>query len=254
MALRTSIRPDTEYERILYDEQQTLINQVAYDLEVIAYRPSYHHDKVDANTVMIYFKADDDYNNEIDKKYSALSQETLNGMYRRPFFTFENTDCNGLFSYKWGNHGKIDLRSLKWKDRLSGAIKLAYYQKLQERYVLACGGYGGIREADDRYNDLNRWQIEQFLKYHGTAYMCSANYSGERRKGIVDGTQSVYDEYTGQKVYNFGCTYLVPEKDAELEEIIREWNRDGTLPKKYSGADAILKRVEEIGGIYFIWY
>ena len=245
---------ESESEMFRYKEQQDVINRMCDELGVIPFRPNYHHSRGDSNTVMVYFKEDDEYNREIDKKYSALSVETLNGMYRRPFFVFENTDCNGQFSYEWGNHGKIDMRSyFSTYNRLEGAIKLAYYQSCQTRYVQAHGGFAGIYEADDNYNDLNRRQIEAYLMYKGKAFMCDANYHGDKHKAVCNGTESVYTEYNGQRIYNFACQYLVPRKDEELEEMIRDWNR-GAKAITYVNADMILRRVKELDGIFFTWF
>ena len=236
-------------DEIHYREQQNLINEVAKELDLVTFRPNYHHDKNDPNTVLLYTAADEKHNKEIDSVYNGAAY--ARELYKRPVFTFENTDANGSYTYDWANRGKVDLRSYaEWKTRLTGAIKLAYYQHEQFTYVRKMGGWAYIMEADDTYNDFNRQQIEAFYQMYGHAYMCDANYHDEEHEMVVAGTQSVYTEYQeGQHLYNFCCTYLVPTEDETLQELIRDWNRS-----KIKDPDVIRRRVKAIGGIYFCWF
>lgn len=238
-----------ELDRFYYvrAQQQNLITNVCQRLGAVAFRPNYHGDSKDANTVMCYFKEDEEYNRELDRKYEWLPDEN---MHKKPFFTFQNTDCNGMFDMNWANHGSIDLRSmLKWQEILEGAICLAFYKEKQRRYVRSCGGYGGIYEADDVYNDLNRDIMAAYLKFHQKAFLCNANYHDEAHERVVAGTQSVYEEYTGQKIYNADWTYIVPTEDEELQVLIRQWN-SGNL----KSPDPIEARVNKIGGEMFVWF
>ena len=94
------------------------------------------------------------------------------------------------------------------------------------------------------------------VKLHGKVYLGKRNFWDQAtRESIVAGTQSVYTEYTGEEpVRNFACDFAVPVKDELLEEMIRDWNADSSLPKKWPDAAKATDRVEEIGGINFIWY
>ena len=132
---------------------------------------------------------------------------------------------------------------------------LSQLRKKITEYVMTRGGYGNIREADEIYNDLNREQIAALLKMHGKIYLGKRNiWDKTEREEIMNGTRSVYTEYTGGPIRNFACDFAVPVKDELLEELIREWNIDETLPKKWSDASKATDRVEEIGGINFVWF
>ena len=101
---------------------------------------------------------------------------------------------------------------------------LSYYLQVQREYALAREGYLRIDEADDTYNDLNRKIINAYRERYGTAYLGRINYSGNQRQRIADGTESVFEAYTGQPLYNFCCDFCVSAPDRTLEELIRHWN------------------------------
>lgn len=98
---------------------------------------------------------------------------------------------------------------------------LSYYLQVQREYALAREGYLRIDEADDTYNDLNRKIINAYRERYGTAYLGRINYSGNQRQRIADGTESVFEAYTGQPLYNFCCDFCVSAPDRTLEELIR---------------------------------
>ena len=89
---------------------------------------------------------------------------------------------------------------------------------------------------------------------YGKAYMGNVNFYDDKRKKIAKGEASVYEEYTGQMIYNFGCSFVVPTQDEELEYLIRDWNSDDRLPKDPEAVNKITSRVDRLGGIHLIWY
>lgn len=89
---------------------------------------------------------------------------------------------------------------------------------------------------------------------HGRLFLGVINFYDEKRKKIVSGEESIYEELLGQKVYNFGCDFAVPTHDKELEDMIRVWNGDERLPKQIVDVEAMTGRVEQLGGINLIWY
>lgn len=132
---------------------------------------------------------------------------------------------------------------------------LEIVHKKRHEYIALCGGYGGIKEADSKYNDLNREEIEAFRQKYGRAFLGTINIWGEKeRAAVIAGTRSVYTEYEGGPVKNFACTFVVPTPDEKLAKMIRAWNGDESLPKKWADADAITSYIEEIGGINMIWF
>lgn len=123
-------------------------------------------------------------------------------------------------------------------------------QRKRYQYLASIGGYGNLREADDVYNDISREQIMAFKETFGSAFLGRINFHGEQHKDVVSGKRSVFEEYVGQTVYNFGCDFVVPAKDDVLEKSIRDWNA-GIYTK--GAVDRIFERVEELGGCTFIW-
>ncbi|MBE6954496.1 MAG: hypothetical protein E7449_01115 [Ruminococcaceae bacterium] len=254
----------TTTQEYRYQEQQAFLNGLAEKLDVVCYRPNYHADH-DPNTVLFYTQEDHAHNCEVDKQkmmgYSRAQAEDLpyhiddKYIYRDHFWCFENTDVNGHFNYDFANFGKLDLRSYtRWKEVIEGDVRFALIKKKLREYIRYAGGLYAIQEADQFVNDTNRELIAAYKLRYGTCYLGDVNiHNNERRKAVTSGQGSVYEEYTGQTVYNFGCDFVVPVKDEALEARIAEWNRDG-WPKDASLVDSIMDRIDQIGGIHLIWY
>lgn len=98
-----------------YERQQRYLNEIAQKLGVVCYRPNYHAKSGDKNTVLLYTKENHEYN-------SKLPDWASNEEYRPYFWSFENTDANGIESYQFANHGRIDLRGLKEQETLEAEI------------------------------------------------------------------------------------------------------------------------------------
>lgn len=133
---------------------------------------------------------------------------------------------------------------------------LAELKREEYTHVSDVGGWLELRESDRTINDGNREQIAAFKREHGAAWLGNINFYDEQRKQIASGTESVYEEYTGQMVYNFGCAFCVPVPDETLSNLIREWNSDykpGISKSVWSQIDAITKRIDDLGGIHLIW-
>lgn len=137
-------------------------------------------------------------------------------------------------------------------EELEDPLKIV--QAKRHEYVILCGGFGGIKEADEKYNDLNREEIEAFKKKYGRAFLGKRNFHGKEREEVVAGTRDVYTEYTGGPVENFACDFVVPTPDKKLADMIRAWNGDETLPKAYRDAEAATEYITSIGGVSFIWF
>lgn len=138
----------------------------------------------------------------------------------------------------------FDKRLAIWQGTLS---------QRERKYALARDGYLGIDEADDTYNDLNRKIIDAYWERYGAAYLGRINYSGNQRQRIVDGTESVFEAYTGQPLYNFCCDFCVTAPDRTLEELIQHWN-NAAIPLSEKKVDAIMDRIQVLCGQTFIWY
>lgn len=250
-----------------YDLQQRVLDEIASRLGVVAYRPDYHRKARDKNTVLFYTKEDSEHNRAVDrepthytrseahdrKKYSQVEIPDRY-IWRDPFWSFENSDANGMLDYGFANYGKLDLRTNRWEDVLEGHVRLALAKKLQYLHIAGSGGYLALREADAVNNDLNREEIAAVKQIYGTAYLVEVNYFDQKRERILAGEESIFEEVTDAPIYNFDGSFCVPVKDPELERMILAWNGDNRLPKSGADIDKIQDRVAAIGGINLVWY
>ena len=257
----------TGYERIRYNELMLFMDELASAYGFVTYRPDYHRAKGDKNTVLFYTKEDAKHNREVDKEHvsysasEAFDAKKYHGVhidekyvYRNHFWAYESTDANGMLDFNFANFGKVDLSGRDWRKRLAGAILLPFYKRQQSEYTRCCGGFDGIHEADNAYNDFNRKIIEAFSWLHGKAYLGNINFfDDKKRAAVAAGTESVYEEYSGEDVYNFSCVFVVPTKDNELELLIRLWNKSDEAVS-YELVTKITERIEKIGGINLLWY
>ena len=247
---------------IRYKEQQAELNQIASELGVVAYRPDYHRKTLDKNTVLFYTKEDDAHNRKVDLEPTHYTRSAANDcmkyqkckipeqcIWRDPFWCFENTNVNGELSYGFANFGRLDLRSSRWKEVLKGDIQLGLATRKRICHLQAIGGAGMLMEADETYNEFNREAIRAMALRDGQTYLGNINYYGEVRERILAKEQSIYEKYTGGKIYNFSCAFCVPVADEQLEELIRTWNESAPAYM----VDKIMHRVEVIGGVNFLW-
>lgn len=241
-----------------YKEQQSFLDELARKLSIVCFRPDYHREGMDKNTVLFYTKEDAAHNMEVDKQplqYSRSQSVDFHFcdekyIYRDHFWAFENTDLNGLLDYGFANFGRLDLRGPRWKDVIEGSVKLALVKKKQNAYIAASGGVLGLRENDETNNDMNREIIEAVKLGYGRAFLGSVNLYGEQRERVACGEESPLEEYTGQKLYNFCADFVVPNDDMELVAMIRGWNGAGETEL----VGRIINRVQKLGGVNLIWY
>ena len=248
---------------IRYTQQTEALNEIAGKFGVVTCRPDRSGSR---NTVLFYTEEDVEHNHLVDQQPTRYrwkeaddirrrdgTQIPAECIYRDCFWSFENSDTDDRFNLDYANKGKLDLRCPDWKERLEGHIGVALLRKRQFQYVRMSGGCDALREADEQYNSFNRSIIAYMKKDHGHLYLGNVNYYDEQREQILAGRGSVYEEYTGQEIYDFSYTFAVPTKDASLEEMIRSCNK-GTLPLSTKQVDQITHRIDEIGGENFIWF
>lgn len=106
-----------------YVEQQEAIKSICEELGLILFRPNYHADKTDCNTVMIYTKEADEFN-------KTLPSWASNDEYAKPVCYLENTDCNGHFDLNFFNRGKVDCRC-NMRNNLKAFIHLSLNSSLE---------------------------------------------------------------------------------------------------------------------------
>jgi hypothetical protein len=126
----------------------------------------------------------------------------------------------------------------KWAEIISR--EAALYQK----------HHGKIPEANEELNELQREKTAAIYGRHNRTYIGQINFTGLARENLDAG--SIYTEYTGQLVRNFGAAFVVPNEDKELAELIVGWNAcEPPLPLEL--LTKITDRVEAIGGVNLIW-
>ena len=127
-------------------------------------------------------------------------------------------------------------------------------QELREKQldlIAEVGGYWHVQDIGNTYNLLNRVIIRTFSSEHEKTFWGLVNLSDEKIEALLQGEPvSIYEEYTGQKIYNFACEFIVPSEDKELESLIKQWN---VGEQKGNLMNRIFKRVGQIGGYNFIW-
>lgn len=237
-----------------YMEQQMEIDNVARSIGCVAFRPDYHSRKRDGNTVLMYLPEDAEHNRSVDaftdRGYSRGEAELYHisdprYIYRDYFWSFENTDANDMLSLDYANRGTLDLRGLDAKNRIACSIMIPYYRKMQHRYVASRGGWLGLREADDTYNDYNIKRIMAFNGAYGESYIGAIN---PRHKDDL-----IFNHYVGGGTGCFGCDFIVWKKDDELEKLISAWRADRFPLASIKYVERITNRIEAIGGELFTW-
>lgn len=121
-------------------EQQRQLDELAQEMNAVAYRPDYHGRTGDPNTLLFYTKEDDERNRELersgriitsfqfdDMKWRRIDTSGLEDRVERPyFFAFTNTDLNGMYDTRYANCGKFDLYKIGGMDELLAAIREAH--------------------------------------------------------------------------------------------------------------------------------
>lgn len=113
-----------------YTQQQRRLDELATKYGLKTFRPNYHADGRDCNTVLLYTEDDYTHNRVLDGYKGVLVTYTAEEarrasyhihdqfVYRDYVCSFENTDCNGRFDLGFANHGSVDLRHFKWPESL----------------------------------------------------------------------------------------------------------------------------------------
>ena len=104
----------------------------------------------------------------------------------------------------------------------------------QERYWRC---YGGPSEEDHSLNNMNRDLIEAMNGYYGQVYVGSIMV-------IL-----FWHNTNGEKIYNFAYDFCVPQYDAELETLLRQWK----AKHKVCQLESIHARIRELNGHLLIW-
>lgn len=124
--------------------------------------------------------------------------------------------------------------------------------KKQDEYVFQWGNLNDVPFGDEVFNDLTRKIIAAFKEDYPTVYMGKLVLSWEAQRRVERGELGIYTEYTGQQVPAYGCEFLVPTCDLLLEQMVKKWVIED-WPPDFGNFTAILRRIEELGGITLSW-
>jgi len=117
-----------------YTRQQEIINKVCEELGLVVFRPDYHADTTDNNTVIIYAKEGHAYN-------ETLSNPSVDEEKGR-VCALENTDVNNRFDLDYINCGTLDTRPRCFEDLLKVLIR-----RNLEALVMSKEKYNGLVTA-----------------------------------------------------------------------------------------------------------
>lgn len=102
----------SKINEIAYQNQKIALDNFAKEFDLAVFRPRYHREQ--NNIVHFYSK----------KELKSNIENIWNPTYvpKPPLWTFENTDVDGKFSYKWGNKGTINLKGLSFQEAIRDAF------------------------------------------------------------------------------------------------------------------------------------
>ena len=106
-----------------------------------------------------------------------------------------------------------------------------------------------LTEDDQEFNDLQRQIIQAMYDEHGEAWLGKINlYSN-------DGGHLVIWRWSGETVYNFECSFVLPRYDSELYRLIMERHRAEYVRTKKDSErlEPIMSRITELGGSHLVW-
>ena len=126
-------------------------------------------------------------------------------------------------------------------------VAIARHEHLQQFARSVWEGEGCVAESDERLNDSNRALIAAYHGEHGQAWLGRVNRCGNETED-----PPLYS-WDGGAVCPFGASFVLPRFDAVLVRLLREWELS-----QYAGAhahhlDAIMDRIDAVGGSQLTW-
>ena len=126
---------------------------------------------------------------------------------------------------------------------------LSQLSKKTSDYIKTHWNNGGTSEFDKSINDISRATIDAMKKELGDCWLFKINRHPE------DKDKPFMVQYTGQKVYNFEYSAIVPCYDKKLEELLIENSKVllGEPCRVTRLLLAIEERIYSLKGMYLIW-
>lgn len=134
----------------------------------------------------------------------------------------------------------------------TGHTQLREAIQKQDEYLFFWGHLEDVPPGDETFNDLTREVIAAFKETHGATFLGKLIFSWEDQKKLENGEISIYSEYTGQHISAYGCNFIIPQQDAQLESMVKEWAVD-EWPPKFELFTRILQRIKDLNGMTVSW-
>jgi hypothetical protein len=135
---------------------------------------------------------------------------------------------------------------LKTIERRNGIMKtLEDIITIENNYIRQCGGPLNIKEADENQNAISRCKIRAFKNKFGKCFL------GKINKSANEPALKEYEQ--GMMVYNFDCDFAIPKYDAELENMINEYNSKPYSEELMKDIKRIQNKIEQLGGLTILW-
>lgn len=130
--------------------------------------------------------------------------------------------------------------------------KLKEALQKQEEYLFFWGRVENVPIGDETLNELTRDIIAAYKDFHGTAFLGKLIFSWDDQKKLERGEIGIYTEYVGQSIPTYGFNFVIPQPDAQLEAMVKEWATD-EWPPKFELFTRILQRIKELSGLTLSW-
>ena len=122
----------------------------------------------------------------------------------------------------------------------------------QDEYLFFWGHLEDVPIGDETFNELSRDIIAAFKECHGSAYLGKLVFSWEDQKKLERNEIGIYTEFVGQSVSAYGCNFVVPQPDPQLEAMVIDWAID-EWPPKFDLFTRILQRIRDLNGMTLNW-
>lgn len=128
-------------------------------------------------------------------------------------------------------------------------LKEAEKRHLDKLFESARMGDGWPCEADEALNNSCRGVVDAMAEEHGSCWLGKINLYREDR-----GRPCLW-KWNGELVLNFSCAFVLPDYDAELEQLIltRSDAPYTTSADDLERINLITERIRAVGGMMLFW-
>jgi hypothetical protein len=114
---------------------------------------------------------------------------------------------------------------------------------IENNYIRQCGGV--CTEGDWKQNTISRNKARAMKRQYGKCFLGKIN--------LYNKTDTILKEYNRGMIYNFGADFILPEYNAEIENMIKEYNNQPYSSKIIQDIKKIINKIESLNGINLLW-